>query len=596
MFKKYKIYFLIALPILLFNLIAVFGVDVLLKDDAYRYNDFIEDPTLKFKNIHFLFGHITHWITFGILSLSPELIRAIYLLFVILPISCLIYKLLHEKMGVPKIAAYSAVVLPTILPYQYDIPAFVNGTHVSIGLLAVVTCFFASFKYLDTEGPKQWRMLLSAAFIYLTATLVTDQPLFSLPLLVFSILGYNKLNKKHLFLAASFFLVALHKAAWVLSVPRASTKVTAPTLSNILDRAGEYFSSMLPVPGFFREFKILTGIIFVLIVITGFILYLTNRNQGFELKKSFAHLSHKKFIFYIYGFLLTWVISHIIVFITISPRGFRVRYTYIAAYGLNALLVISLYPILKKIFAKKNLFICLVFSVIILISGISRFVEFKVKSGRLIADQAMIIAKLKEFKLPAGSQIVIYLNYGKNYWGDWRQSSGHLKYILRKKDVNGLIGPKARVYYNFYDPFNVKERGFGEKYWLRGLDIARPLYLFVEKNNKLQQYEYALRWDEKEARNKARWTILKVDKKTGKTITFISGSGWQEYSSTIKKLRQAGVYRAMICWGGPAKKKDLKRLRLKRLEQIRLKRKKRNETRNPRREISSQGERANFKS
>ncbi len=215
----HRIYILIAVPIVLFNLIAVFGLDVLLADDASRYYR-IAEGTFVLKFIHLAIGWITLGISLNIMRLSPDLIRAIYVLFVMVPLSCLIYNLLHKKMGFPKIAAYFAAVLPNILPGQYLIPAFINGSHVSIGLIAVLSCFFASFRYLESQLPKNWKMLLTAVFLYALATQLGDQPVFSLPVLLFAILGCNKFNRKHLFLAGSLFLVFLHKAAWMLLIPR----------------------------------------------------------------------------------------------------------------------------------------------------------------------------------------------------------------------------------------------------------------------------------------------------------------------------------------------------------------------------------------
>ncbi|MFC2146247.1 hypothetical protein ACFLRT_02690 [Acidobacteriota bacterium] len=552
--KKYRTYILIAVPIILFNLIAVFGADILLADDAAHYFRLTEGTLFKIKFIHLFLGTIINETTYTIMGLSPELIRGIYVLFVMVPLSCLIYYLFQKKMGFPGVAAYSAAVLPNILPAQFQIPAFVNGTQVLLGLIAVAACLLFSFKYLDHQAQKNWKPLLMAAFLYLLATLVTDQPVFSFPVLVFAIWGYHKLNRKHLFLAVSFSLVFLHKAAWIVLLPRGSTHMAETSISGALKRLGQYFSAMLPLPQISPEgeFIILLAIVFCSIIVTGLFFYMKNHNEGFTILKPFAHLSHKKFIFYIYGFLFIWLVSNIIVFITVSPRPFRVRYSYYAAYGLNALLALSLYPILAKIFRSKKKLVTIAFAVLILITGWFRITQLKSHYDRLNADQAMIIENLNRFQFPENSQIVIYSTYGGNFWGDWYQSSGHLRYMLKRNDINGFIGNKGRKYFDFYDPFDVRSRGFGKAHWMRGLDINRPLFLFVEKNKEFKQYEYALQWKEKTG--KAEWTIFHFDKKTGKESLLLRGIGSDDYYSTLARLRSKGISQNDILWGGTISK------------------------------------------
>jgi hypothetical protein len=548
--KEYRTYILIAVPIILFNLIAVFGADILLADDAAHYFRLTEGTLFKVKFIHLIAGTFVNDITYTIMGLSPELIRGIYVLFVMIPLSCLIYYLFQKKMGFPGMAAYAAAVLPNILPAQFHIPAFINGTQVLLGLIAIVVCLLASFKYLDNQTQKNGKLLFSAVFLYLLATLVTDQPVFSFPVLVFAIWGYHKLNKKHVFLIVSFFLVFLHKAAWITLLPRGSTHMAAPSISGSLNRLGQYFSAMLPIPqiSLEREFIVLLAVIFCSIIVTGLLFYIKNHNDGFTILKPFAHQSHKKFIFYIYAFLFIWLTCNIIVFITISPRPFRIRYSYYAAYGLDALLLLSLFPILAKIFHRKKKLVTITFAVLILITGWFRITQLKSRYDRLNANQAMIIENLNPFQFPEKSQIVIYPTYGGNFWGDWYQSSGHLRYMLKRNDINGLIGNKGKKYFDFYDPFDVNSRGFGPNHWMKGINIHRPLFLFVEKNKKFKQYNYALQW--KNNSGEPQWAIFHFDKKTGKASPILSGTGRENYDSALEHLINTGINPKDILWGG----------------------------------------------
>ncbi|MFC2146248.1 hypothetical protein ACFLRT_02695 [Acidobacteriota bacterium] len=552
----YRIYILIAIPIVLFNLIVVFGLRVLIADDASVYCQMIKglDVFMISKFIHLAIGRIILGTSFYIMRLSLEIVRGIYVLFLMVPISCLFYHLLHKKMGIPKIAAYTAAVLPNILPGQHLIPAYINGSQVLVGMIAVLCCFFAIFRYLDAQSPKSWKMLITAVLLYLIATQLDDQPVFSFPVLIFAILGYHKLNRKHIFLAASLCLVFLHKSAWMLFMTRDFTVITTPTIQKSSSRLGILFSSMLPLPDFLKESKELLAMIFIVIVITAFIFYIREKDKGFDLLKPFAHLSHKKFIFYIYGFLLAWIVSNIFVFITIAPK-FTIRYGYITSYGINTLLVISLYPILKKIFHKKNKILYLTFAILIIISGISRFVELKERFNKVIYNYALIKEHLNKFKFPGDSQIVLYYFEidAKIFRGTLAHSSGHLKFMLKRNDIDGLIGWKKNQYFNFYNPFDVKKRGP-----MQGIDINRPVFLFIEENKKFKQYEYAFQWKEKAG--KSEWTIFNFDKKTGKASSLSTGNEIDNYFSALKRIKKKGITQKDILWGGQASKKDLERL------------------------------------
>ena len=97
---------------------------------------------------------------------------------------------------------------------------------------------------------------------------------------------------------------------------------------------------------------------------------------------------------------------------------------------------------------------------------------------------------------------------------------------------------------------------------MTGLSTDKPLFLFLyhEKLRIFKQYEYVLQW--KGDTKIAPWTILHVDKETGKIAPFISGLGYNEYLSTINKSEKQGISQSEIFWGGPPCKKEAERLGL----------------------------------
>jgi hypothetical protein len=554
-----KNYFLIAIPIVLFNLVVIFGLHVLLGDDPSRYYRAVQGSfPFKFWEKGLFLCSITEWISWNIMVISPQLIRAIYVLILLVCLSRVMNKFFKEKLGFPPIVAYTSAILPCILPGQYLIPAFINGSYIMIGFLAMMGCFFSGFKYLDMENQKGWRILLVSVLYVIISTQFMDQAIFFLPVLLVAIFGYHKLNRKHLFLALSYSIAIAYKVIWILVSPREAAKMVNLSESQMLTRSYNLFFSMAPLPSFLKPYKNLCLILFVAIIITGFVLYLRDRDGWFNFSKAFTHLSHKQFIIYIYGFLTVWTVSNIVVYITISAEH-SVRYSFIAGFGFNALFIISLYIILKKIMLENKVFIYSFFILILLFSGIFRFLELNTYFDNVNKNQAQIKNNLSSFKFPMNSQIVIYLANIKSYGGVWAMSSGHLKYMLRRNDINGLIGMKSKVhYFNFYNPFNTKLRGWEKNALMNGLRIDLPLFLFFEENNKFKQYEYALQW--KGISKNSPWAIFRVDKITGQLFPLVSGVGMEEYVSTLQELKKRGILQSEILWGGPPTKEEQIRL------------------------------------
>ncbi|MCX6582248.1 MAG: hypothetical protein NT166_18915 [Candidatus Aminicenantes bacterium] len=550
--RAFRIYFLIAIPVVLFNLAAIFGPKVLFQDDAANYYNVVNGlfPFWYWKKGLFLCS-LSEWISWNIMTFSPQLIRAMYVLFLLVPLSCVIYNL-FRKLGFHNNMAYTAAVLPNILPAQNLVPAFLNGSYVLLGLLAMLGCFFKSFTYLDREDQSNPKTLLAALLFLFISTQLMDQAIFFLPVLLFAALGYKRLNRKHLYLALSFLAAVSYKFVWVLLLPRKTAEIIPVTGSLILSRIKYYFFAMLPFPDFPNPAGDVVLLIIIAIIITGLVLTLRDPDNTFIRPKPFLHLSHRRFTLYIYGFLLVWTICNMAAFITMS-RLQTVRYSYIAAYGLNALLLISLVAIFKRIFRARAFLIDAAFMILIFQAGLFRTFELKAYYDTLNQNQFHIQKNLSSFNFPMNSQIVIYVVKGENHWGFWCTSSGHLKFILKRKDIDGLIGLKAKHYFTFYDPFNPKSRGYETEDRMNGLSIDRPLFLFVQDNSGFKQYDYALQWKGKT--REAPWTIYRVNRSTGAIVPFAAGSGREDYLLKIKELEKSGLQQADILWGGPIKNK-----------------------------------------
>ena len=161
--------------------------------------------------------------------------------------------------------------------------------------------------------------------------------------------------------------------------------------------------------------------------------------------------------------------------------------------------------------------------------------------------------------LPLNSQVVVAGAEGIP--GCWHRTSGYLKFALKRNDIDGLIGQIDTIgYYNFDRHFDPGDRGMARRYLMTGLSPDRPIFLFLlqKKNRRLAQFEYALEWKGKTKNSP--WTIIHVDKKTGIPSSLISGTGMEEYLSTIKELEERGISQTEIMWGGPPNKEESARL------------------------------------
>lgn len=559
--KDFVVYILIGLTVIFFNLIAIFGLEVLLHDDPMFYTLVLEGTFPKFfMKLSPLFAY-KEWLAWNIMAVSPQLARGLYVLLLMVPISCCFYYLFHTKFGFSRSAAFTAAILPNILPHHWQIPAGINMSYTLWGLLFSVFALMMGFYYLENSTSKNWLRLLGAVILYLIALLLMEQALFLFPPLALAFWGYMKFNRKHIWLISCFFMAAGAKFVHMLILPR--KPIYNIPIEEILRRIGLYFKWALPSPDIAPLFLVIG---YVTIIISGFMLYMRQANAGKKpatINKNFSHLSQKGYLLYLYLFFTCWAISSILVFICFS-WPYRIRYVHISSFGLNALLILSIYVILNRGWARGLKLVIVVLIGVIIFSGVYRYYVLNDYYSYLNRTQAIIVRDLEKTCLPKNSQIVV--TGVKDYpeiWmpGGWRRASGYLKFVLNRRDVTGLIGPiNSSEYYHFDNHFDPKIRGFNKQWYMRGLSLDKPVFLYslLLEEQKLRQFEYALQW--KGDTKNAPWTILKFDKKTGKASPARTGIGMKEYLLTLKRLDKQGILQSDILWGGPPTKEQLERL------------------------------------
>jgi hypothetical protein len=540
----YIIYIGIAITVVFFNLIAVFGLDALLHDDPACYKAVLsgEFPQWMLKYNPVL--PYTEWIAWNIMTYSPKLARGLYLLLLMVPVSCWFYYLSHYQFGLSRATAITAAVIPNILPMHWQIPAGINMSYVLWGFLFSLGALILGLHYLEKAPPNDWPRLAGAVLCYLVSTQIMEQALFLYPPLLLAFWAHPGYAKKKSLLMLGFSIIAAARLFQVLLYPRLAAK--AIPAGEIMKRIGFYFQWTLP----FGDIGIvIPAFVFLGIVLGGFVI--SRRQTGSGTKRS---------VNLIYGIFLCWGISTIFVFLVMN-QAFSPRYTYMSAFGLEAIFLYSIHAILRRILTPGFKLHIAVFAALILFAGISRYFNLKEIYAQKNTTFSVIQHDLNKTRFPRDSQIVIVGVDGIP--GCWERASGYLQYAAKREDVTGLIGPvNSNEYFNFDDHFNLALRNgdWGSRYNMTGLELGKPLFLFYydDREKKLGQMEYALQWNG--AAMGSPWTILQADKISGKISPLVTGTGMPEYQETIERLRKKGIYQSDILWGGPPTKEEQIRL------------------------------------
>lgn len=154
-------------------------------------------------------------------------------------------------------------------------------------------------------------------------------------------------------------------------------------------------------------------------------------------------------------------------------------------------------------------------------------------------------------RFPKNSQIAIlgtvYLRTG----GHFQWSTGYIKYVTGRLDVDGILPNELR----YYDAFEPNE-GWSRK--MIGLSIDRPLFIYRMnyREGTFEQQKYALRWAESGSVS-SYWELLELDQDTGFISVVASGHGLVEYDRSLIEFE---LDQEDVVWGGKPSDKDMERL------------------------------------
>jgi xanthosine utilization system XapX-like protein len=551
-------YGFIFLSVLAFNYNAVFTPAALLHDDPINYYYLMEGrfPWERFKWM--LLDPFRCWLQWHVMATSPYLMRTLLVVLFMIPLSASFYYLLRRRFNCTRAVSFAGAVLPNVLPGQWQIPAGINMSYCLPGTLFAVLTLIFGCRYLEKgdRGGMLW-LSLSVLFFFMSTQLM-EQALLLFPAMIIAFVWNTRRRLPHLKLLIPLCLLSLLRLAQMMIFPRKDPVVAS--MDQVLERSLRTLQWSTPFPdaGPAAMALLTVGIA------AGFILHLLRPAAATgppcaQLRQVF-HLGG------VYLFLMAWALVPIVFFILFS-NVFWPRYTYITAFGLCPLMMLSLQSLftVKRPSPPAAALVTVLAGVLVLYSGIQRHNDIADKFEAMNTSCATITTALAGADLPRQSQVVI-CDIGGMLWGwGWGCSSGQLRYLLQRRDINGLLLPKNRCNgaYSYDDHFDPSMRGYCSRCAMTGLSFSRPVFFYRMDNERrrLVQLAYVLQWKGEDS--SAPWVVFQANRTTGSLAPLRAGRGMGEYRQTCRSLARLGITRSDILWGGPPNGHERERLGLR---------------------------------
>lgn len=514
--EVFLVWLLLCISVIFFNYYDIFVLKSLYMDDHHRlllgYENKIHTGIFQRNSLR---AYVI-WPLYKLLSIDIVYARFMQTLVFYIPLALAFYWLYRKYAGITRWPAFTASLLPAILPGQTMIPSFIDGSYTVQGLLVFLLAMFAAFRFLR-HSKLSFLWLFLTGLIYFASVEMMDQAIFMAPvLIVFCFLLFsNPINWKKLISVSGLIIsLAIMKAIYQSINPAAVSAVP-------VDPSWEQFiSRLLILPTYTFPFshnlggRAFTGKL--LWVVYGVILFAGVIN-GNKKQRRLIYCG------------LFWAFFAIITFLSIS-RGFAPRLSHIGAWGLVFSLVISIVAILDRL-QKSRWSVPLVLCSLILYAGYTRLEAMKIfaapRNEVMMAAEQLYANK----SWPEDAQIMLINVPPWISGGWWVYSKGFLKLLTGRNDLTGVVGWEKY----FYDPFTPKNRGFNSAAKMAGIDPDKPVFIYRLIRKPPYHFidvPYVLKWKE------GSWNLSKLNKQNGSFDQVLSGISKEDF---IYKIQSANI-------------------------------------------------------
>lgn len=398
------------------------------------------------------------------------------------------------------------------------LPNFIDGSYTIHGLLAFNVALYTSLHYLTSHDGIKAGGLILVALLFGASLEMMDHAVFLVPVAIASMLPFclRKNRKSFATMAAIFLALGVAKGIQAFYFPTMSVSTTIePSMAIFIQRFTVFMHTVVPfshsISGEPFSYKTL---FFVVVLMSSIGFVLGDWRDRYLLLIAF-----------------TLAFSSSILFLTLT-KYFSPRYAHIAGFGVNLLLVHSLFIICRRALGhgrKLQLASAFLFASLIVYGGSIRTSNLIERHRGLNETHNGIANELKYHGFPEGAQVVVIDGGRIPTGGWWHYGRGYIKYVTGRPDLNGTIGWQRF----FYDPFKPGSEGFIPEYQMSGLDIGKNTFFFElkacypDKPCTFWQYEYVLRYMD------PAWELLKFNQYTGEHTVVLSGEGKESFYEQI---------------------------------------------------------------
>lgn len=554
---------LISLPVVLFNLVHVFGADYLLADDPAGYWTGITHIYRRWlwHRVHVINAFTETFSWWIMANYSPFVIRLLYLLLYLTGISLSFFWVARRIFNLNPEEAFLASVLPAVFPLQFQIIAGVNMSYTLLGQLLVLLSLAAGFHYLIRKE-HSWSLLALSTLFFLLASRQMEQALFVSAAVIFLFLAVkgNLARKIALILpVAGSSALVLER---MLSAPREAATIHDIPFPEMIIRGKTFLLYLSPyLSPSHPEYAV--PVVAALFLVGCVSLYAwRDFRERLSLPEHFAWLPEPVRPLVLPGFAFLWTVPSVIPFITMI-RYMDVRTIHLSGYGPWLVIAPGLMGLLRGIAGKRDSrrrSSALVF-MLLLITTVSGLQHLQYAAGAYKEGNyywKAISRSITRHGFPEGSQIAI-VDADTGTHETYPSCTGYLARMLGNRiDIGGLVGSE----YFFYDPFARSDLWHNS---MTGLKVENSLHIFRfepgpdavsgRADGKLQRFRFFLRVvpgnnGKETSGGSGDWMVFRLGIE-GESELMARGQGLAEYRALLDELAESGIRPEDICWGDP---------------------------------------------